>query len=150
MNKIIILVFFLTILGLDDLYSQSDTTKIGKEVNMPYGNLSKEKIVGAVDIISGKTLSKTPEYDVASALVGQASGLLVFKWLGGPGEIGASIKVRGYSRGGDSDGPLVVIDGVPNRSLNSITTNEIQSIVVLKDPTTKMLYGSKAASYNFV
>ncbi|MEM6700190.1 MAG: TonB-dependent receptor plug domain-containing protein, partial [Bacteroidota bacterium] len=110
------------------------------------GELEQYRVVGAVDIIKGDDLIRSTEYNVESALAGLAPGLSIFKGQQSPGIDQTFMRIRGNSRGGQSEFPLVVIDGIANRSLSSITLEEIESIQVLKDVTAKMLYGSRAAN----
>ncbi|TNJ44669.1 SusC/RagA family TonB-linked outer membrane protein [Tamlana fucoidanivorans] len=120
--------------------------KVEEKVKLPFGELNQDKLVGAVDVIKADALSHTSDYNVESALAGQAPGLIISKGNGAPGFDTTWMKVRGLSRGGNSDSPLIVIDGIANRSLSSIALDEVESIQVLKDVTAKMLYGSKAAN----
>ncbi|WP_372772503.1 TonB-dependent receptor plug domain-containing protein [Mangrovibacterium sp.] len=122
------------------------TPKMDAKVALPFGNLTKNRLVGAVDVIKGENLMHSSDYNVESVLAGQAPGLIVTKGAGDPGIDNTWLKIRGLSRGGSEDSPLIVIDGIANRSLSSITLEEIESIEVLKDVTAKMLYGSKAAN----
>lgn len=120
--------------------------KIKEKVTLPFGEISKDKLVGAVDVIKAEDLSHTSDYNVESALAGQAPGLIVVKGDGSPGFDTTWMKIRGLSRGGSDDQPLVVIDGIANREISSISLDEVESIQILKDVTAKMLYGSKAAN----
>ena len=130
----------MSLLSLPSAFAQgtADTVDtigtVAERVNIAYGTISKDRVVGAMDIIDGETLLKTSNFNSYQALKGQAAGLMGLN------------KVRGRSRGGDSDQALVIVDGISNRSLNSIALEEIASIEILKDATAKMLYGSKAAN----
>ncbi|WP_282134744.1 SusC/RagA family TonB-linked outer membrane protein [Seonamhaeicola maritimus] len=128
--------------------NNNDTiTKVTVEnkVIIPFGEITKDRLVGAVDVIVAEDMSHTSDYNVESALVGLAPGLIVNKGSGSPGFDTTWMRIRGISRGGD-DAPLIVIDGIANRSLSSISLDEVASIQILKDVTAKMLFGSKAAN----
>jgi len=131
------------------IYAQSDTINKAnnsmEKVILPFTSISKERLVGAIDYISGDDIRKSTEYRTQAALAGLASGLYVSKFAGQPGENGASLKVRGRSRGGSGDGPMIIVDGVPYRSLYDVSLESIESVYVLKDITAKMLYGPSAA-----
>jgi TonB-linked SusC/RagA family outer membrane protein len=120
--------------------------QIKDKVKLPFGELSKDKLVGAVDVIKADDLSHTSDYNIESTLAGQAPGLIVNKGNGSPGFDTTGMRIRGLSRGSGNNAPLIVIDGIANRSLSSLALDEIESIQVLKDITAKMLYGSKAAN----
>ncbi|WP_075590201.1 SusC/RagA family TonB-linked outer membrane protein [Labilibacter marinus] len=159
MYKIISLCFLMLLASAIQVSAQSDTinkpnieevelspTKGKETVKLPYTTIKNERLVGAVDFISGDEIRRSTEYRTNAALAGLAAGLLVNKSAGQPGANGASLKVRGRSRGGDADAPMVVVDGVPHRSLYDVTLESIESIYVLKDITAKMLYGPSAAN----
>jgi len=56
------------------------------------------------------------------------------------------IKIRGIGTIGDSD-PLYVIDGVPTKEfINSLNTDDIESISILKDASAAAIYGARAAN----
>lgn len=116
-----------------------------EKILLPFGEISKNRLVGAVDVIKAEDLSHTSDYNVESALVGLAPGLIVNKGSGAPGFDTTWMRVRGLSRGGD-DAPLIIIDGIANRALSSISIDEVETIQILKDITAKMLYGSKATN----
>lgn len=120
--------------------------KIDDKVILPFGKLSKDRVVGAVEVITAEDISHTSDYNVESTLAGQVASLVISKGNASPGIDNTFLKIRGNSRGGASDFPLIIIDGIANRSLSSIAVDEVESITVLKDITAKMLYGSKAAN----
>ena len=148
MKKIIfsaLLVVFalnLSVLAQNETVSSADSQKI----QLPYAKLDKDRVVGAVDVIRGDLLRHSTEYRANAALAGLAAGLYVDKSSGQPGSNSASLKIRGRSRGGQSDAPMIIVDGIPNRSLNDLALESIESISVLKDITAKMMYGSAAAN----
>ena len=80
---------------------------------------------------------RSPEVDIAKALYGQFSGLLVKQGTGRSEENQSKLRLHGHS-------PLVLVDGFP-RELSDITGVEISSIQVLKDAASAALYGVKGA-----
>lgn len=148
MNKSIIYALLLLVSFSSYVSGQNDTVRITvpEKAQLPYTSIAKERVVGAIDIINGDLLRHSTEFNANAALSGLASGLYVFKYAGEPGSSGATFKVRGLSRGNSNDGPMIVVDGVPNRTLSDLSIESIESITVLKDVTAKMLYGSAAAN----
>lgn len=116
------------------VFAQSDSTDTVNKINVAFGSLEADRVVGAVDVIDGELLNKTSYYNTPQGIKGLAAGLYGMN------------KVRGNSRGGTSDQALVIVDGIANRTYDYIAPEEIESIQVLKDATAKMLYGSKAAN----
>lgn len=99
-----------------------------------------EKALGyAVQKVSGDVLQKVSGLDVATSLTGKVAGVLV---KNSPDFASVPvINVRGESA-------LLVIDGVPyqNKSLSDISSEDIESISVLKGATASALYGFRGAN----
>lgn len=79
------------------------------------------------------------------------AGLQITNTLGAPGGT-ASVLVRGISSITGSNDPLFVIDGFPVNNagvgnlLNTINTDDIESIDVLKDASATAIYGSRGST----
>ena len=142
--KNIYLSILMTCFGTSVIYAQNNTPVSfdGQQdsiISLPYTKIDKERHVGAVSTVTGEQLSHSNKFGLNSAIDGLATGLIIMNGSCNPGAEGFTWKVRGLSRGNDGDGPLIVIDGMNNRSLSSITNEEIESVQVLKDITAKML-----------
>ena len=115
---------------------------------------AQEKIVSQLDSISlgnpfhveaatnaskdASVFEKSPEVDIAKALYGQFSGLLVKQGAGRSEENQSKLRLHGHS-------PLILVDGFA-RELNDLTGVEIESITVLKDAVAAAIYGVKGAN----
>jgi len=125
-----------------------DHTALEEVVVVGYGTQKKENLVGAVTAIQGKEIASANAFDVTNAISGRLPGAIVIQGSGEPGKDEAEILVRGRTTLGDRDKttkPLIVIDGIPDRSLYEIDPNDIESISVLKDASAA-IYGSRAAN----
>ncbi|OQP44537.1 hypothetical protein A4H97_09190 [Niastella yeongjuensis] len=120
--------------------SMDEVTVIG------YGQQKKVSVVGAQATVNPEDL-KLPARDIAGMLAGRISGIITTSRGGGPGSDNASVLVRGVSTFGTSTRtPLIIIDGVPDRSFNDIDPEDIQSLTVLKDATSTAVYGTRGAN----
>lgn len=96
--------------------------------------------------ISADQLSKMPVTSVAEMLDGAAPGVIVTSGGGQPGS-NADIMIRGQGNLSSSTPPLIILDGAPySGALNTINPNDIADLQVLKDATSKAVYGSRAAN----
>jgi TonB-linked SusC/RagA family outer membrane protein len=109
-----------------------------------YGVQKKVNLTGAVGTIKSDALEGQSVTNIQELLQGKSPGLNVTKSSGQPGS-GASMDVRGTSTIGGSSGVLVIIDGVPG-NINTLNTNDIESISILKDAASAAIYGSRAAN----
>ncbi|ANH79821.1 hypothetical protein A8C56_01490 [Niabella ginsenosidivorans] len=122
-----------------------DLASLGEVVVIGYGAQKRVNVVGAVASVSGAKLESIPAADVTNAIAGRLPGVTVRQPTGEPGQNAADIRVRGRTTLGTGTGPLVVIDGVPGRSLSEIDPVDISSISVLKDASSA-IYGTQAAN----
>ena len=108
-----------------------------------YGSVKKSDLTGSVGVVDVADAKKTASYDVAKILQGQVAGVTVQ----GSGEPGGyvQIKIRGLSTFGNNS-PLFVVDGVPVNGPFDFSTNDIESIQVLKDASAGAIYGSRAST----
>jgi len=128
-----------------DIVLQEDARQLSEVVVMGYTSQEKGKITGAVNKISEELISKLPLPSIDQALQGRAPGVVVTQNTGAPGE-GVAVRIRGAGSINSSNSPLYVVDGVPTLDINSISTQDIASITVLKDAGATALYGSRAAN----
>jgi TonB-linked SusC/RagA family outer membrane protein len=120
--------------------SMDEVTVIG------YGQQKKVSVVGSQATVSPQDL-KLPARDIAGMLAGRISGVITTSRGGGPGADNASVLVRGVSTFGTSTRtPLIIIDGVPDRSFNDVDPEDIQTFTVLKDATSTAVYGTRGAN----
>lgn len=115
-------------------------------IAVPYGQVKKDNFTGSAAYISGEQIAQAQVSNVSKALEGTAPGLQSFSSAGQPGS-GANILIRGVSSANYSNEPLFVVDGVPyGGSLNTLSSQDIENITVLKDAASTSLYGSRAAN----
>ncbi|MBY5959650.1 TonB-dependent receptor [Membranicola marinus] len=122
----------------------SDTQLLDEVVVVGYGTQKKVNVIGSVTSIDEKEITASPISKLSNALAGRLPGAIFMQDGGEPGNDEASILIRGNSTLG-SNSPLVVVDGIPGRDINSLHPNDIESISVLKDASAA-IYGARAAN----
>jgi TonB-dependent starch-binding outer membrane protein SusC len=128
-----------------DIVLEEDATQLDEVVVTGYTVQEKGKITGAVNVLSEDLISKLPVPSLDQALQGRAPGVVVTQNTGAPGE-GVTIRIRGAGSINSSNNPLYVVDGIPTLDINSVSTQDIASITVLKDAGATAVYGSRAAN----
>ncbi len=110
-----------------------------------YTTQKKADLTGSVAVVSTKNLKTTSDPDPMRALQGRVAGMTVTT-DGSPIGTG-TVRIRGIGSFNSSQDPLYIIDGVPtNNALNSLNTNDIESMQVLKDAASASIYGSRASN----
>ncbi|MFA9389647.1 MAG: SusC/RagA family TonB-linked outer membrane protein [Prolixibacteraceae bacterium] len=113
-------------------------------VAVGYGVQKKATLSGSVTVVGGDKLSKAPVTNVSNSLAGRLPGVVIMSGTSEPGNDDATIRIRGVNTYENSS-PLIVVDGVPGRSLSRIDANSIESVTVLKDASAA-IYGAQAAN----
>ena len=115
------------------------------EVELPFRKTIAREIVCATSTIDEDAISSSNQMNVLNILSGKAPGLNVSQVPTEPGRSATVLNIRGLSRSATDNAPLIIIDGI-ERPLEDLTPEEIESITVLKDATSKILYGPKAVN----
>ncbi|SDH35681.1 TonB-dependent receptor [Chitinophaga filiformis] len=117
--------------------------KLDAVVVVGYGTRTKGAITGAISTVKSDVFESRPLNNSYDALQGTIPGLTITKASGQPGSTTYGFQVRGYSSV-NGNAPLVLIDGIPG-DINTINTNDIAEVTVLKDAAAA-IYGARAAN----
>ncbi len=121
-----------------------DAIGLEEVVAVGYGVQQKATLTGSVSQIDEEKLVKSPAITVGNTIQGLIPGLVSMQRTGDPGDDLSTILVRGQSTTGHNS-PLVLVDGVPEPDWQRISSNDIESISVLKDASAS-IYGVQAAN----
>ncbi len=121
-----------------------DAIGIEEVVAVGYGTQKKVNVIGSITSVTNEEISAAPVSLVSNSLAGRLPGAIIQQRNGEPGMDAASILIRGKATLGDNS-PLIVVDGIAGRDLNSIEANDIENITVLKDASAG-IYGAQAAN----
>lgn len=116
-------------------------------VAVGYGEQERRDVTGAVSTVSGAALEDNAVTSVDRALQGQVAGVYVGGGRSKPGDEAAQVRIRGSRSISAGNEPLYVVDGVPlTGGLRDLNTQNIESIEVLKGPSSTAIYGSRGAN----
>lgn len=131
-----------------DVQLEMDAQMLDDVIVVGYGTARKiTSVVGSASTVKNEVLMNRPSANVGDALQGQVAGLQIFSQSGEPmGDI--SMRLRGVNSINAGTTPLFILDGSPVSSdvFNSLNSNDIENIVVLKDASSTAIYGSRAAN----
>lgn len=108
-----------------------------------YGTANKRDLTGSIVKISGKEIADKPNTNPVASLQGKVAGLSVVN-NGTPGSA-PDIRIRGTVSIGQVH-PLYVVDGIFNDNIDYLNPNDIESIEILKDPSSLAIFGVKGAT----
>jgi TonB-dependent starch-binding outer membrane protein SusC len=113
-------------------------------VNIGYGEGDKKSLTSSVVELSEKDFNKGAVNNIYEFIRGKVPGLNIQGDINSPNSK-PRIMFRGISSlNQDAAEPLIVIDGIPGASLDTVDPNEVAKISVLKDASAQAIYGSRA------
>ncbi len=122
---------------------QSSVKVQDQVVVIGYGTASRRDLTGSIVKIAGKEVADKPNTNPVASLQGKVAGLSVVN-SGTPGQE-PDIRIRGTVSIGAVK-PLYVVDGIFNDNIDYINPNDIESIEILKDPSSLAIFGIRGAS----
>ncbi len=126
-----------------DVSMKLATKVMDQVVVIGYGTASKRDLTGSIVKVSGKEVADKPNTNPVSSLQGKVAGLSVVN-NGTPGAQ-PDIRIRGTVSIGQVH-PLYVVDGIFNDNIDYLNPNDIESIEILKDPSSLAIFGVKGAT----
>lgn len=124
---------------------KEDNALLEEVVVVGYGTMKRKDLTGSITTVNAKDLNVGSYTDPGQLLQGKVPGLVVVQNSDPNGGVN-SLTLRGASTLNGAQGPLYVVDGIPDVNLNLIPPSEIESIDVLRDASATAIYGSKAAN----
>lgn len=123
-------------------------------IDLGYYKVTRRELTGAVSVVGGTELAKSPESNLGKTFAGRLPGLTVMEENGEPGLVAQSSSnnsltmiIRGLTTA-NGNKPLIIIDGQisPNENYMYITPEEIETVTVLKDASAMAIYGMQGGN----
>lgn len=124
---------------------EDESIGLDEVVAVGYGVQKKSDLTGSVSSVKADEMVKMPIARVDQALQGKISGVTISNDKAQPGA-SPVIRIRGDNSISGDNSPLVVIDGILGGDMNVLNPSEIESVEVLKDASSKAIYGSRGAN----
>lgn len=124
----------------------SDAGESDEVIVVGYTSAKKADVTGAVAEVNIGDVADKSSANIMQNLQGRIPGVQIT--TDGNPNSGATVRIRGQGLGslGYND-PLYVIDGIPSNSgMHELNSNDIESLVVLRDAASASIYGSRAAN----
>ncbi|WP_294205465.1 SusC/RagA family TonB-linked outer membrane protein [uncultured Chryseobacterium sp.] len=123
-----------------------DTTakeqKIEEVVLVGYGTQKKENVTGSIGVVSAKDLADKPNANPMSSVQGKLAGVNIVN-SGSPGS-SPRVDIRGV--GSLSGYTVFIVDGTITNDISFLNPQDIESMSVLKDPSSLAIFGAQAAN----
>ncbi len=128
-----------------DITMIASISDLEEVVVVGYGTVKRGDLTGSVASVGASEIQSTPIVALDRAMQGRVAGVNVITNSARPGG-STTVRIRGTGSVNAGNEPLYVIDGFPTGNLNSINTNDIESMEVLKDASATAIYGSRGSN----
>lgn len=131
--------------GSLNIVLEDDIKALEEVVVIGYGTQKKSDLTGSVVRANIDAFKESPNVNIAQSLQGTVPGLSI----GQVSTAGQSptISIRGATTISGNRNVLLVVDGIIfTGSLSDLNPNDIESVDVLKDPSSMAIYGAQAAN----
>ena len=122
---------------------KDDSQMLAETVVIGYCSAKKRDLTGSITNIKGDEIANKPVANPLSALQGKVAGVQVIN-SGRAGE-DPEIRVRG-TNSINGYKPLYVVDGLFNDNINFLNPQDIESMEILKDPSSLAIFGVRGAN----
>lgn len=127
-----------------DVLMQPQTVTGEELVVVGYGTVSRENLTSSVSKVTSDDFIQGSSTDPAQLIRGKVAGLSVNKVGADPTE-NSTLMLRGTGTLIGDASPLVIIDGVEG-TLSDVSTQDIESINVIKDASAAAIYGTRGSN----
>lgn len=108
-----------------------------------YGTASKRDLTGSISKVKGETIASQPNSNALSSLQNKVAGVSILN-SAVPGSA-PDIRIRGTISVGTIR-PVYIVDGIFNDNIDFVNPSEIESLEILKDPSSLAIFGIKGAA----
>lgn len=122
---------------------QPSAQSMNEVVVVGYGTQKKRDLTGSVSSVKGDEVSKMASTNPISSLQGKVPGLTI-STVGRAGSAPV-VRIRGINST-NSASPVYVVDGVLHDNIDFLNPADIESIDILRDPSSIAIYGLRGAN----
>ena len=122
---------------------KEDSQVLAETVVIGYGSAKKRDLTGSITNVKGEEIANKPAMNPLSSLQGKVAGVQIVN----SGRAGADPEIR--IRGTNSINgykPLYIVDGLFNDNINFLNPEDIESMEILKDPSSLAIFGVRGAN----
>lgn len=128
----------------NDKTTSNDSVQTAQKINVAYGQVTKKSATYSVSTVYSKDIINNSVYQSGNSLFGKLPGLTVIQRTSEPGNDEPTFILRGRSTT-KTNTPLVIVDGI-ERDINDVQLEDIESVSVLKDASSSVIYGIRGAN----
>jgi TonB-linked SusC/RagA family outer membrane protein len=128
-----------------DIEMIEDSIALQEVVVVGYGSMTRKEISSSIVSVNKENFQKGAVSDPMELLVGKVAGLNIDNSSASP-HASSNFQIRGATSITGGNSPLIVIDGIAGGNMGTLATQDIESIVILKDAASAAIYGTRGAN----
>ncbi|MFP4621365.1 MAG: SusC/RagA family TonB-linked outer membrane protein [Bacteroidales bacterium] len=128
-----------------DVNLQPEAQEMEEIVVVGYGNVEAREKTSSAQTINSEDFMQGAVNNTMDLVDGKMPGLTLSNPAAADPNNPGDLQIRGASSLEAGNNPLIVVDGVPGVSLQSVSEADIKSISTLKDASAAAIYGSRGA-----
>jgi TonB-dependent SusC/RagA subfamily outer membrane receptor len=126
-----------------NLSMEEDNQLLDEVVVVGYGSAKKRDLTGSISSVTGQEVANKPSTNPLASIQGKVAGVQVIN-TGRAGQdpeirIRGTNSINGYT-------PLYIVDGLFTDNINYLNPADIESIEILKDPSSLAIFGIRGAN----
>lgn len=129
-----------------NLILEEDSELLDEVVVVGYGSLSRKELSSSIVQVDKENFQQGAMGNPMELLTGKVAGLNVNNTESANPNSGSSLQIRGATSISASNDPLIVIDGVAGGNIRNLSSQDIESMTVLKDAASAAIYGTRGAN----
>lgn len=122
---------------------KDDSQVLAETVVIGYGSAKKRDLTGSITNVKGEEIANKPSTNPLSSLQGKIAGVQIVN--NGRAGSDPEIRVRG-TNSINGYKPLYIVDGLFNDNINFLNPEDIESMEILKDPSSLAIFGVRGAN----
>ncbi|NJN27516.1 MAG: SusC/RagA family TonB-linked outer membrane protein [Cyclobacteriaceae bacterium] len=128
-----------------DVSLEADITSLSEVIVVGYGTMKKSDLTGSTVSADIESFRESPNVNIMQSLQGSVPGVTIGQTNTTTGE--PSIEVRGVSTLNGNNDVLIIVDGfIFSGRFGDINPADVKSVEILKDASSKAIYGAQAAN----
>lgn len=131
-----------------DITLEEDVKAIDEVVVIGYGSLNKKELSSSIVQVNRSDFQQGSMSSPIELLQGKVAGLSVnLTAQSNPNaDMKNALQIRGASSLSASNAPLIIVDGIAGADYQTLSSQDIESITVLKDAGSASIYGTRGAN----
>ncbi len=126
---------------------EENVKALDEVVVVGYGSLSKRELSSSIVQVNKENFLQGAVNNPMEMLQGKVAGFIVNQTSpANPNSSGTELQIRGAASLTASNSPLVIVDGIIGADYQSISSQDIESMTVLKDAGSAAIYGTRGAN----